>query len=361
MLLFLISILASNPRLQAFPGRRIPSLEVPDDPQDRETGRHPHFDSTGLAHLSNDGRLLIGWNLAKTISAYDIREGKTLYYQNVWYRHESNGRDSVANDLQSHADPVGHRKMTGYGPEGRVLGFYGGIYLVATYSGTSAKPIVISAVNPKGRDASANRVLGKLATTPTFNLWSFQDASHGWVALETIQNAPGKPRQRAVIHVTSVDRGPSGAFHLGKRVQFIPPWSDQAVVYPQDFDARTGEMLFRLDEQTYAVANLRTGQKRRLRLPRKEVLRAFNPMLRFAGGAIFCWYLHDFRSPGGELYVSTDQKTWKKIGPYQIVALSFDRKLVLLRSDAAEVWLCSVDKLADRGSRHEPALAVGSE
>src|SRR5579862_8094170 len=137
-------------------GIRVPNLEGRPSPRDwsaYERSGRPVFTGNFTGHLTNDGQYLLGWTEFKTLEVFDIKNGKTEEFENVFGSRMKDGKFVFLTDSQA-GRVKGQLSFPMEGPFGAVLAASGNTYVVAIRG--KGQALSVGEIDPKKRDLDSN-------------------------------------------------------------------------------------------------------------------------------------------------------------------------------------------------------------
>lgn len=325
------------------PGHRLPALEFrPEASAWREvalSGR-PLLDGNHVGALGNDGKLLIGWSDLKTMEVYDFQTDTASHFVNVFVVDAKPKSPLILTDAQLAGLDKESPRVLG-GPDGKVLAAFGDAYIVAVHESTA--PFTIGEINPKRRGLDANRILGTVSAELKSQIWSQGDDRTFSIASLGLTTKP-KPGANLAVYELNISR----TSPVLKKTRSYPlPLQFARFVQDVDTQSHLAISTERSPQNLATSALLRdlhSGETVRIPLPDPVLKSRKEPLLKLANGRILCWVVGRNPEEPGELFLSTNRKTWRSLGPFDVAAVSFDRKSVLLRNPK-QVWLCPVSQL----------------
>lgn len=293
------------------------------------------------AGLSNDGDFVFGLNYRKSLSVMDLGTGKPIWEENVLLCKKKTGgivalTDSqffhVKNQLDLSVPGVG-------GGHGKTLCAFGDGYLEFLFSKDAHFKDALAIVYPTKRGMDSNRILtftpGAYSTFVSLDISSDVVPIVGQLSTKherwNIKRYLIDPNARRIRSTQRI------ALQLDKSVS---SWG------MEDINWGRTQCLVAGPTQTYWVEyDWRRHGKTEIRYPPTESRTRPYCYGRYIGDAILAWYGVSDSTRAGAFIKRNRKNPWMKVGEFELVALSQNRKKAIVRTADRKLWLIPTSSL----------------
>lgn len=289
--------------------------------------------------MSNDGGLIFAENHRKSLSVVDTNTGKPIWDENVFLcTKKSGGMVALTDSQYFHVkDSLDWRR---YANRGKTLCAVGDGFLQFFTSDDSPYKRALGIVYPKKRGIDSNRILSILPSSfltfasldplsplaPIFGQWNGRQQAWSFqrYSIDTKK-----------LRVASV-----------RRAQ-VPVDLSTCTTDVPDVDWTAKRCLILGKTQTF-WAEYNWQYRTTTTIPFPPATSTHRPYCyaRYIGKALLAWFAVQGDQPAAAYMKRDSQSPWVKVGEFELVALSQDRKKAIVRTADRNLWLIPTSSLS---------------